>query len=101
MQNQFYHATGQGSAAARACPSLVTLSPMGEVLTDAIAAAQPPPNIQPGDRVRVFDGLYCAFFWHVVTETITGAHPQIKVAAYDCYISASLVNGHRKGGKQR
>jgi hypothetical protein len=70
-------ATGQGSA--------------------AIAAAQPAPRV--GDRVRIFDGFYCAYHWHVVTEIITGAHPRIKVAAYDCFVSASLVNGHRKGRK--
>jgi hypothetical protein len=79
MQRQFYHATGQGSA--------------------AIAAAQPAPRIGVGDRVRIFDALYGQYFWHVVTETLSGAHPRIKVDAYDCYISASLVNGHRKGRK--
>ncbi len=80
MQKQFYHATGQGSA--------------------AIAAAQPAPRIGVGDQVRIFDGLYCAYFWHVVTETITGAHPQIKVDAYSFYISAACVSGHRKGAKR-
>jgi hypothetical protein len=43
-------------------------------------------QILPGDRVRIYDGLYDQFFWHSVTEAITGAHPQIKVAAYSFYI---------------
>ncbi len=80
MQKQFYHATGQGSA--------------------AIAAAQPAQTIQPGDRVRIFDGFYGQYFWHEVVETLSGAHPQIKVDAYSFYISAACVSGHRKGGKR-
>ncbi len=78
MQKQFYHATGQGSA--------------------AIAAAQPAARIGVGDRVRIFDGFYCTYHWYVVTETLSGAHPRIKVDAYGFYISAACVSGHRKGG---
>ncbi len=81
MQRQFYHATGQGSA--------------------AIAAAQPAPRIGVGDRVRIFDALYGQYFWHVVAEIITGAHHRIKVDAYGFYISAACVSGHQKGGRKR
>ncbi len=80
MQKQFYHATGQGSA--------------------AIAVTRPAARISVGDRVRIFDGLYGQFFWHYVIEVITGAHPQFKVDAYSFYISAACVSGHRKGGKR-
>ncbi len=57
-------------------------------------------TIRPGDRVRIFDSFYAAYFWHRVDEVITGARPQIKVNAYSTFISASLVNGHRKGARR-
>ncbi len=60
--------------------------------------ATPARRIQPGDRVRIFDGFYDQYHWHVVTEIITGAHLQFKVDAYGFYISAACVSGHRKGG---
>ncbi len=58
------------------------------------------PMIRPGDKVKLFDSFYAQYIWHEVTEVITGAQPQIKVAAYGWYISASLVNGHRKGARR-
>ncbi len=58
------------------------------------------PRISVGDRVRIFDGFYDQYHWHVVTEIITGAHHRIKVDAYGFYISAACVSGHRKGGRK-
>jgi hypothetical protein len=57
-------------------------------------------TIRPGDKVRIFDSFYAAYFWHEVSEVITGARPQIKVNAYSTFISTSLVNGHRKGARR-
>ncbi len=57
-------------------------------------------KIQPGDQVRIYDAFFSAYFWHRVDEVITGACPQIKVNGYDWFISASLVNGHRKGARR-
>ncbi len=74
-----------------------SITPQGRE-AQAVATSQPAPRIGVGDRVRIFDGLYCAYFWHEVTETITGARPQIKVNAYGFYIFAAHVSGHRKGG---
>ncbi len=55
-------------------------------------------RVTPGDRVRIFDGLKQAYCWHTVSEVITGAHTQIRVPAYDFFISAALVSSHQKGG---
>ncbi len=55
-------------------------------------------RITPGDRVRIFDGLEQAYRWHTVSEVITGANTQIRVPAYDFFISAALVSSHQKGG---
>ncbi len=71
-------------------------TPQGEPRA-AIAIPQP-AGIREGDRVRLYDGLLCAYFWHTVTEIISGARPKFKVAAYDFYISAALVSNHQKGG---
>ncbi len=57
-------------------------------------------TIRPGDQVRIYDSFHAAYHWHRVDEVITGACPQIKVNGYDWFISASLVNGHRKGGRR-
>jgi hypothetical protein len=53
--------------------------------------------ITPGDRVRIFDDLEQAYRWHTVSEVITGTQPQIRVPAYDFFISAARVSSHRKG----
>ncbi len=58
------------------------------------------PLIRPGDQVRLYDAFYGQYHWHEVVETVTGARPQIKVNGYDWFISASLVNGHRKGARR-
>ncbi len=60
----------------------------------------PAPLIRPGDRVRIFDSFYAAYFWHEVVETVTGARPLIKVDAYSTFISASLIAGHQKGARR-
>ncbi len=65
-----------------------------------IGISQPVPRISVGDSVRIFDGFYDQYHWHVVTEIITGAHLQFKVDAYSFYISAACVSGHRKGGRK-
>jgi hypothetical protein len=57
-------------------------------------------TIRPGDTVRLYDAFYGQYHWHRVDEVITGARPQIKVDAYESYISTSLVSGHRKGAKR-
>jgi hypothetical protein len=73
------------------------ITPQGRE-TRGIATSQPTPRIAVGDSVRIFDAFYGQYHWHVVTEAITGAHPQFKVDAYGFYISAACVSGHRKGG---
>jgi hypothetical protein len=75
------------------------LLPTGNIPETERQARELAPRIGVGDSVRIFDGFYGQYFWHETIEIITGAHPQIKVDAYDCFISASLVNGHRKGRK--
>jgi hypothetical protein len=71
--------------------------------TERHRAASKSPDvgkIRPGDQVRLYDAFFSAYHWHVVTETIIGARPMIKVDAYSTFISASLVSGHRKGGRR-
>ncbi len=57
-------------------------------------------TIRPGDKVRLYDGLHGQYHWHRVDDVINGSRTQIKVDGYDWYINASLVNGHRKGGRR-
>jgi hypothetical protein len=75
------------------------ITPQGRE-TQETGISQPAPRISVGDSVRIFDGFYDQYHWHVVTEIITGAHPRIKVDAYSFYISAACVSGHRKGGRK-
>ena len=58
------------------------------------------PTIRPGDKVRIFDALLSGYFWHEVSEIITGARPQIKVNGYSTFISAALIAGHQKGARR-
>ncbi len=67
-----------------------------------IGILQPTRNIQPGDKVLIYDATVSQNVWIIVNETLIGnGRTRLRSGNMDFYFDDSLVIAHQKGGRKR